>query len=79
MFKATNNLRVNGKEVLLPFQKGILITNISLKHLFEELKRDYDFKYILTYNLNKDVLENLFGVLRSKGGLHNHPNMLEFK
>lgn len=34
---------------------------------------------ILTYRLNQDVLDNFFGVIRSKGGLHDHPTPLEFK
>lgn len=25
------------------------------------------------------MLENFFGVIRSKGGLHDHPDQLEFK
>lgn len=39
----------------------------------------YNLKYILTYRLNQDVLENFFGVIRAKGGLHDHPDQLEFK
>lgn len=73
------NLRVKGKTGLLPFQRGVLITNNSLKLLFEDLKIRYNIKYILTYRLNQDVLENFFATIRSKGGLHDHPNPLEFK
>lgn len=55
------------------------MTNTSLKQLFDDQKTRYDVKYILTYRLNQDVLENFFGAIRSKGGLHDHPNSLEFK
>lgn len=47
--------------------------------LHVELKNRYNIDYILTYRLNQDVLENFFGVIRSKGGLHDHPDHQEFK
>jgi len=34
---------------------------------------------MLTYRLCQDVLENFFGVIRSKGGLHDHPDQEEFR
>jgi len=74
-----SELRVKGRTGLLPFQKGILITNTSLKLLFDDLKSKHNIKYILTYRLNQDILENFFGALRAKGGLHDHPDPLEFK
>lgn len=47
--------------------------------LYVELKNRYNIEYILTYRLNQDVLENFFGMIRSKGGLHDHPDRQEFK
>lgn len=47
--------------------------------MFEEIKLLFNAKYLLTYRLNQDVLENFFGVIRSKGGLHDHPDQQEFK
>lgn len=47
--------------------------------LFEEMKQRFQTSYLLTYRLNQDVLENFFGIIRSKGGLHDHPDTLEFK
>lgn len=44
-----------------------------------ELKNRYNIQFILTYRLNQDVLENFFGIIRSKGGLHDHPDRQEFK
>lgn len=56
------------------------MTNNAVKFLYEDLKCHFpDLKYILTYRLNQDVLENFFGIIRSKGGLHDHPDCLEFK
>lgn len=54
------------------------MTNNSLKQLHADLRSRPEFKYLLTYRLNQDVLENFFGVIRSKGGLHDHPDRLEF-
>lgn len=47
--------------------------------LRNELKNRFNIEYVLTYRLNQDVLENFFGVIRSKGGLHDHPDRQEFK
>lgn len=55
------------------------MSNNALKLLLEDLKRRFDTQYILTRRLNQDILENFFGIIRAKGGLHDHPNALEFK
>lgn len=47
--------------------------------LYQYLKSIYGISYILTYRLNQDVLENFFGLIRSKGGLHDHPDQEEFR
>lgn len=73
------NLRAPNKKVLLPFQKGILISNSSLSQLFDYLKEKYEVQFILTYRLNQDIVENFFSAIRAKGGLHDHPSALEFK
>lgn len=71
-------LRTPNKSCLLPFQKGILINNTSLRSLFEDMQKTYGTDYILTHRLNQDVLENMFSVIRAKGGLHDHPTATEF-
>lgn len=55
------------------------MTNTSLQLLLQDMKRRFSIKYLLTYRLNQDVLEIFFGAIRSKGGLHDHPDALEFK
>lgn len=47
--------------------------------LYDALKAEYNVQYLITYRLNQDVLENFFGVIRSKGGLYDHPDRLEFQ
>ena len=72
-------MRVRNKASLLPFQNGILVSTNALSLLYEELKNTYGISYLLTYRLNQDVLELFFGIMRSMGGLHDHPTPLEFK
>lgn len=47
--------------------------------LYDDLSERYGFKYILTYRLNQDVLENFFGLIRAKGGMDDHPDRQSFK
>ncbi|XP_039968287.1 uncharacterized protein LOC120780084 [Bactrocera tryoni] len=79
MTQMVSSMRVIGKNGLLPFQKDILQSNNALKLLLDDLRQQYKINYVLNYRLNQDVLENLFGVIRSKGGLHDHPDRQEFK
>jgi len=67
----------------MPFQKGILVTNASLKQLLPYLKEKYSTEmfqpqYILTRRLCQDILENLFSFLRSMG-THTHPSPVNLK
>ncbi|KAL1489510.1 hypothetical protein ABEB36_013468 [Hypothenemus hampei] len=79
MSQKIKNLKVKGRQQMLPFQNGILMSNNALKMLLLDLQRRFDIQYILSRRLNQDVLENFFGIIRAKGGLHDHPNALEFK
>lgn len=54
------------------------MTNNALLGLYEDLVKSYHIKYVLTYRLNQDVLENFFGVLRQQGGMFDHPDRLTF-
>lgn len=73
------NTTLNVKQTNLPFQIGILISIKSLKLLYEDLKAEFNIKYLLTYHLNQDPLEGFFSIIRSIGGLHDHPSPLQFK
>ncbi|KAH8346927.1 hypothetical protein KR059_002985, partial [Drosophila kikkawai] len=78
MSKIMDNTDLVGKRKL-PFQKGILVSNVSLDGLHSYLAEKYGLEYILTSRLNQDILENFFGAMRSKGGLYDHPTPLQFK
>ncbi|XP_050497997.1 transposable element P transposase isoform X1 [Diabrotica virgifera virgifera] len=79
MSEMVATMRVKGRKSLLPFQKGILMSNKALQLLLEDIKKRYNINYILTRRLNQDPLENFFGVIRAKGGLNDHPTSLDFK
>ncbi|KAF0724973.1 THAP-type domain-containing protein [Aphis craccivora] len=50
--------------------------NISgIRKLFT-IVQEHGLKYLLTTKSNQDALENLFGELRSRGGLNYHPSPL---
>jgi hypothetical protein len=58
--------------------KGFVITLNVIKQLWPILRDEYDFKYLLTRRLNQDPLENLFSIIRQKGGHCSHPTPLHF-
>lgn len=67
------------RKTLMPFQKGILMSNNSLRNLFSDIRIKYNVKYIITRHLNQDVLENCFSYLRGMGAANTHPTPLNFK
>lgn len=72
------------RNALLPFQKGILLTNKSLKELFQYVKEKYStdsfkIEYLITRRLNQDVIENLFSYIRHMGGTNDHPSPVEWQ
>lgn len=69
-------MRCNGRSSLMLFQKGILISISALQHLYSEVSK-VGVKYILTHRLNQDILENLFSVLRMRGGGNDHPTPVD--
>lgn len=73
------NMRVHGKKSLMPFQKGILMSNNSLRNLYSDVNEMYGIKYIITRVLNQDVLENCFSYLRGMGAANTHPTPLGFR
>lgn len=73
------NLFKHDNKFFFLFFVGIIQTNNALVQLFDQLQQNCGTKYILTHRLNQDVLENFFSIIRSKGGLHDHPDQLEFK
>lgn len=77
-------LRVGSNRSLLPFQKGIIVSNSSLTQLLPYLQEKYnkpDFKisYIFTNRLCQDVLENFFSYIRGMGCGYDKLSALQFK
>lgn len=59
------------------FQKGILLSINSTKMLFEDMKARYGIRFLMTFKLNQDCLENLFAQVRQNGGPNTHPTPLD--
>lgn len=54
--------------------------NIScLQQLWVDLKAKFDYRFLLTYRLTQDCVENLFSVVRSKEGQNVTPNASQFR
>lgn len=72
-------MRVGRHKSLIPFQKGILLSNKSMVNLFHYLREKFGVEYVLTYRLNQDILENFFSYIRGMGGTNDHPTPLDFQ
>jgi hypothetical protein len=73
--------KVLPRQALLYFQQGILrnIAALPLLHADMKLKFPGEDVDIPTVQLNQDLLESFFSVIRSYGGTNTSPNALEFK
>ena len=67
---------LEGKE--LPCIFGWKLCTQALLGLWEYLKGE-NFQYILTSRLNQDCIENLFSIIRGKGGHQDNPDPQQFK
>ena len=61
-------VKSNGPRTRLPCLQGWEMSIQSLLCLWEELRQYQNVKFLLTGRLNQDSLENLFSVIRGKGG-----------
>jgi len=73
------DMRVDGKRNLLPFQRGILMNMSSLRGLLYSYMRSLGMRYIMTSHINQDCLENLFSQVRGLGRFYDNPLPTEFK
>ena len=75
--KVINNC---GKNITnqMQFIQGWQITLSSFIGLWEQLSNNNDFEYILPRRLNQDPIENLFSILRRKGGSSDNPTPIMF-
>ena len=65
-------------ERALPCLDGWKMAIVCLLMLWADLHQD-GTKYLLTNRLNQDCLENLFSVIRGKGGQRDNPEPLQFR
>jgi hypothetical protein len=59
--------------------RGWKITINALLGLWGELSENHEFKFLLTNRLNQDCAENLFSIIRGKGGKRDNPDAREFR
>uniref|UniRef100_A0A182PX91 Transposable element P transposase-like RNase H C-terminal domain-containing protein n=1 Tax=Anopheles epiroticus TaxID=199890 RepID=A0A182PX91_9DIPT len=76
MYDLMSNILFVGKSNMQTFQKSVLMQISSLKMLFLDMKWKHDVRYIATYKLNQDVLENFFSHIRQMDGAQDHPSPL---
>ena len=80
-FTEISMLRIGKKEKqgkLLPFQIGILQSIRGLQALYEYAKEKFEVRYIMTYKLTQDALENFFAQVRALGRWYDNPTPMEF-
>ncbi len=61
-------LDVADSKVKVPCANGFILTINSVKMLFDRLRAEFGFKFLLTNRLNQDCLENHFATIRGRGG-----------
>ncbi len=83
-----NNMRVMSKnkegvstprKVLLPFQKGMVVSIDSALDLLAKLQEKYGATYLMTSRCNSDNVENFFSRIRYISGADTHPAAVDFK
>ena len=62
-----------------PCLEGWKMAIRALKLLWIELCEKHNFKYLNTNRLNQDCVENLFSVIRGKGGQLDRPDATQFR
>ena len=68
---------MDGKE--LPYIQGWKISINGLLGLWHYLKTEQQFQFLLTRKLNQDCAENLFSMIRGRGGYRDNPDPQQFK
>ena len=69
---------IKSRTSLLPFQQGLIQSINSLIGLYKYVSENFEIRYILTYKITQDSLENFFAQMRSIGHSYDHPTPLEF-
>lgn len=58
---------------------GWILSLSALQQLWQDLSANHHFRFLFTKYLNQDPLENLFSVVRYRGGCNDNPNSEQFK
>ncbi len=58
--------------------KGWQLSLTAVKELWPILRDQYDFKFLFTRRLNQDPIENLFSIVRQRGGNCTNPTPYNF-
>ena len=69
--------RFGGKTTLVPCQKGWIISIRSTLGLFEDMRREPGFTFLLTSRLNQDLVESFFSMVRARFGSNLNPSPAE--
>ena len=72
------DLKIEGSKRRLPCVEGWKLNIKSVQMLWENLKSE-GFKFLLTNRLNQDCAENLFSIVRGRGGNRDNPNPEQFR
>ena len=59
--------------------RGWKISIRALLALWDDLQKESDFKFLLTSRLNQDCVENLFSIIRGKGGKRDNTDAREVR
>ena len=63
----------------LPCLEGWQMSINALMQLWHELHAIHGYKFMLTSRLNQDCIENMFSIIRGKGGNRDNPDPQQFR
>jgi len=72
-------LKVVGSRASVPCVAGWLMNINALRIIWSALKSEYNISFLLTSRLNQDSLENLFSIIRGRGGHRDNPGPVHFQ
>jgi len=67
-----------GKETRPPCFDGLVQTINAIQMIYIQQK-ELGYKFLLTSRLNQDVIENLFSIIRQRGGFNRNPTAKTFR
>lgn len=80
MESSFREIRILNSRIKNPACLAGWIDNIhSVRLLWEELRDLYEFQFLLLRRLTQDCIENLFSVIRFKGGNNSNPDACKFR